>query len=153
MTEHEKLWFPKYWVIRNSVDPRRDDFLSWFNKFYHETRGDIWNYYGYNWTTDLWADVHYHRTAFKNNPTMITLDQREKRTKHNPSQTKPLSPVRSCNYDGKTRTKDSIDWVKITDLQEELENNKERNKEINRIILQRRNLFRNLDKKNTNQYC
>jgi len=146
-TEHEKLGFPQYWVIEKTDDKRRDLFHFWFNEFYDVTWWYSHSYYWYEWTNGCdWTFISSNPKISGNNLKLITLDQREERTKQKKSQTKLSSPVRSCNYDSKTRTSDTIDWIKITDLKEELQTNKNRNKEINKTILQHRNLFSNPNK-------
>jgi hypothetical protein len=147
MTEHEKLWFPKYWVIKKTDDKRIDDFIDWFNKYYSASWCGDYTYCWYEWTSGCgWTNFHNYIDGFENNPTIITLDQWEKRTKQKKSHTKLSSPIRSCSYDNKTRTSDTIDWIKITDLKEQLQTNENINKEINKIMLQHRNLFSNPNK-------
>jgi hypothetical protein len=75
MNEYENLWFPRYWVIKATEDPRREDFFQWYKENYWESLARWANYYWYIWNPEK-AVSRNSIENLQNNPTLVTLDQR-----------------------------------------------------------------------------
>lgn len=72
----EKL--PKYFVIkRDGSNPLWRKYIDWINKEYKQLWGGIViNYYGYDGSEyNGGTDCHNDLSSFKNNPTLITLEE------------------------------------------------------------------------------
>ena len=102
---HELLWLDRYWVVeKDESDPLWDDFFERYKQNSgYESSLEGYTYYwndgtvGYNW-----YDFHQSIEYFKNNPTLITLQERDRCVNKKPSQTKELLKPISQTY--------SIDW-------------------------------------------
>lgn len=131
---HELLWLDRYRVVKkDESDPLWGEFLRWFNTYYNVIIW-TWNYYWYDWCSQ-WINWSDDITYFENNPTRITLAERDRIVNKKPSQTKKLSkPIRSCEHNWSIYKEDTIDWVSIEDMKATRDN-------INSKLQTHRNLF------------
>lgn len=140
---HELLWLPRYRVVgKDESDPLWSLFFDWFNGFYGTSYRKDRNFYWYDWWNGVAkSNSNDYIEYFKNNPTLITLQERDRCVNKKQSQTKKLSkPIRSCEYNWSTYMEDTIDWVSIEDMKQTRDN-------INKQLLTHRNLFSNPNKK------
>lgn len=134
---HELLGLHKYFVVKkDESDPLWDLFFKWFNDYYTVDYDDSWNYFWYDWSNmGWWTDAYCYIDDFENNPTLITLAERDRCVNKKPSQTKQLSkPIRSCEHNWSIYKEDTIDWVSIEDMKATRDN-------INSKLQTHRNLF------------
>lgn len=147
-----KFELPKYFVIKCTDDPRFKEYIDWLNKKYDCQYDNNFSnfderYYWYDWNSlfKSWTDYHRYLWLFQNNPTEITLDQREEAVKVSnlteelvvAYEMKKKSTRAYYTYTTKyTRsdwvefTKEEIDGRKVEDIEQEI---KEKRKEAKRL--------------------
>ncbi len=80
---HELLWLDRYRVVKkDESDPLWSLFWSWYTKqcWKDESRKAIYEYYGYDDRKKYtnWFDFFDDLEEFRNNPTLITLQERDR---------------------------------------------------------------------------
>lgn len=140
--EKKKFKLPKYFAIKWADDSRWKEYIDWLNeKYWSERLGKFDNsYYWYDGSCyDGWVDRQKDLEKFENNPTEITLDQREEAVKGenlrvinaDKSQRKHYTyTVKYTRSDGVEFTKEEIDGRKVEDIEQEI---KEKRKEAKRL--------------------
>lgn len=136
---HELLWLDRYRVVKkDESDPLWGEFFNWFNSSFDFEFHNSWTFFWYDWNNNWklkWAAAYSNIGSFNNNPTLITLAERDRCINKKPSQTKQLSkPIRSCEHNWSIYKEDTIDWVSIEDMKATRDN-------INSKLLTHRNLF------------
>ena len=77
--ETEELnWLPKYWIVKKDTsNPLWIKFIDYIRKTYSYNVGNAYDYYWYDWSP-IWLNgfnCFDDRWHFKNDPTLITLEQ------------------------------------------------------------------------------
>ncbi len=151
MLPHEKLWLPKYRVIKTSKsNPLWHKFFNWFNRTYSWWWNWSYEYYWYDWSSlyvwDKWGNFI---ESFINKPALITLKEWGQaingKTKL-PTKSAPKYTKQFIRDDGAIFTETTINNDTIDSIKSRIKERQEANKADQSLLTAHRNLFKNPNK-------